>query len=115
MIPADVRIIVCKDLFVSQSALTGESEPLEKYDWSFKNTITIIRWNYPTWLLWAAMLVSGSAICIVLATGDFTCFGSMAKEITGKRAKTNFEKSVNSVSWVLIRFIMRYDTCCSVG
>ena len=113
MIPADVRIIVCKDLFVSQSALTGESEPLEKYD-GVLNKMAIIRWNYPNLAFMGSNVISGSAICIVLATGDFTCFGSMAKEITGKRAKTNFEKSVNSVSWVLIRFIMRYDTCCSV-
>lgn len=105
MIPADVRIIVCKDLFISQSALTGESEPLEKYAGVLKKDN-----NNPLELSNLAFMgsnvVSGSAICIVLATGDFTCFGSMAKEITGKRAITNFEKSVNSVSWVLIRFIM---------
>jgi Mg2+-importing ATPase len=104
MIPADVRIISCKDLFVSQSALTGESEPLEKYP-----GILAEGNNNPLELSNLAFMgsnvVSGSAICIVLATGDFTYFGSMAKEITGKRTKTNFEKSVNSVSWVLIRFI----------
>lgn len=105
MIPADVRIIACEDLFVSQSALTGESEPLAKYAGVLKEEN-----NNPLELSNLAFMgsnvVSGSAICIVLATGDFTCFGSMAKEITGKRTKTNFEKSVNSVSWVLIRFIM---------
>lgn len=105
MIPADVRIIVCKDLFISQSALTGESEPLEKYAGVLKKDN-----NNPLELSNLAFMgsnvISGSAVCIVLATGDFTCFGSMAKEITGKRTITNFEKSVNSVSWVLIRFIM---------
>jgi P-type Mg2+ transporter len=105
MVPADVRIIVCKDLFISQSALTGESEPLEKYAGVLKDGS-----NNPLELSNLAFMgtnvISGSAICIVLATGDLTCFGSMAKDITGKRTVTNFEKSVNSVSWVLIRFIM---------
>ena len=51
-------------------------------------------------------VISGSAICIVLATGDYTCFGSMAKTITGKKIVTSFDKGINSVSWVLIRFMM---------
>jgi P-type Mg2+ transporter len=104
MIPADVRIISCKDLFVSQSTLTGESEPLEKYDGVLiDGNINPLELSNLAFM--GSNVVSGSAICLVIATGDFTCFGSMAKEITGKRAKTNFEKSVNSVSWVLIRFI----------
>lgn len=51
-------------------------------------------------------MVSGSAICVVIATGDNTFFGSMAKSITGKRVETSFDNGVNSVSWLLIRFMM---------
>jgi P-type Mg2+ transporter len=105
MIPADVRVIASKDLFVSQSSLTGESEPLEKYDYAVnqdsKNPL-----EFPNLTFMGSNVVSGSATCIVLATGDYTCFGSMAKTITDKQIVTSFEKGINSVSWVLIRFMM---------
>mgnify|MGYP003365523774 CR=1 FL=1 len=105
MIPADVRIIACKDLFVSQSSLTGESEPLEKYGAAIekesKNPLELSNLAFM-----GSNVVSGSATCVALATGDYTCFGSMAKTITGKQVVTSFEKGVNSVSWVLIRFMM---------
>jgi len=105
MIPADVRIIACKDIFISQAALTGESEPLEKSAGVLKDGGTNPL-ELSNLAFMGSNVISGSATCIVLATGDLTCFGSMAKEITGKKVVTNFEKSVNSVSWVLIRFIM---------
>lgn len=105
MIPADVRILSCKDLFVSQSSLTGESEPVEKFDTpipdSVKNPLEL-----PNLAFLGSNVISGSAACIVLATGDSTCFGSMAKTITGRQVSTGFEKGVNSVSWLLIRFMM---------
>ncbi len=105
MIPADVRIITCKDLFVSQASLTGESEPLEKYDYSV-NQDSNNPLELPNLAFLGSNVVSGSATCIVLATGDYTCFGSMAKTITDKQIVTSFEKGINSVSWVLIRFMM---------
>lgn len=105
MIPADVRVIACKDLFVSQSSLTGESEPLEKYpgelEHNGRNPLELSNLAFM-----GSNVVSGSATCIVIATGDYTCFGSMARTITGKQVVTSFEKGVNSVSWVLIRFMM---------
>ncbi|MTK11890.1 MAG: magnesium-translocating P-type ATPase [Clostridiaceae bacterium] len=105
MIPADVRIISSKDLFVSQSALTGESEPVEKYGTGAKqNSKNPLEFSNLAFM--GSNIVSGSATCIVLATGDYTFFGSMAKTITVKKAVTSFEKGVNSVSWVLIRFMM---------
>ena len=104
MIPADVRIIASKDLFISQSALTGESEPVEKSvtpGASVDNPLELANLAFM-----GTNVVSGSATCIVLATGDYTCFGSMAKSITGKKVVTSFDKGINSVSWVLIRFMM---------
>lgn len=105
MIPADVRVLSCKDLFVSQSSLTGESEPLEKYDHAIlqEGTNPLERSNLA---FMGSNVVSGSASCLVLATGDYTCFGSIAKTITGKQVRTSFEIGVNSVSWLLIRFMM---------
>ena len=104
MIPADVRILASKDLFISQSALTGESEPVEKCATSDKSVDNPL--ELPNLAFMGTNVVSGSATCIVLATGDYTCFGSMAKSITGKKVVTSFEKGINSVSWVLIRFMM---------
>lgn len=105
MIPADVRIIVSKDLFISQSALTGESEPVEKCDIVI-GRITENPLELSSLAFMGSNVISGSATCIVLATGNYTCFGSMAKAITGKNVVTSFDKGINSVSWVLIRFMM---------
>ncbi|WP_291653044.1 magnesium-translocating P-type ATPase [Clostridium sp.] len=105
MIPADVRILKAKDLFVSQSSLTGESEPIEKVDTTFtcdsKNPIELNNLAFM-----GSNVISGSAIAIVINVGDDTIFGSMAKQLVGKKVTTNFEKGVNSVSWVLIRFML---------
>ena len=94
-----------KSEFVSQSALTGESEPVEKYDGLAKQVIKnpLERSNLA---FMGSNIISGAATCIVLLTGDYTYFGSMAKDIIGKKVVTSFEKGVNSVSWVLIRFMM---------
>ena len=105
MIPADVRVLSCKDLFVGQSSLTGESEPVEKYDRpvtdNVKNPLELTNLAFL-----GSNVVSGSAVCIALAIGDFTCFGSLARAVTSKPPATGFEKGVNAVSWVLIRFMM---------
>ena len=105
MIPADVRIISSKDLFVSQASLTGESEPVEKYGEGVTSDLTNPL-ESTNLVFMGSNVVSGSAICIVLATGDYTYFGSMAKTITEKKVVTSFEKGVNSVSWLLIKFMM---------
>ncbi|MEG0794097.1 MAG: magnesium-translocating P-type ATPase [Anaerovoracaceae bacterium] len=105
MIPADVRILQAKDLFVSQSSLTGESEPLEKFGGECAgNPGSPLGQNNLAFM--GSNVISGSAICIVITIGDSTVFGSMAQSITGKKVITSFEKGVNSVSWLLIRFMM---------
>ena len=110
MVPADVRLIATKDLFVSQAMLTGESIPLEKYavppgkqarvDPS-QNVL-----NRETACFMGTNVVSGTAVAVVAATGDATCFGAMAKEIIGARPLTSFDKGISKVSWMLIRFLM---------
>ncbi|GAB6168498.1 magnesium-translocating P-type ATPase [Clostridium carnis] len=106
MIPADVRILHAKDLFVSQSALTGESEPFEKYGETKEFITTSSPLEYDNLGFMGSNVISGSAICVVITTGDQTYFGSMAKTITSTHTVTSFEKGVNSVSWLLIRFMM---------
>ena len=104
MIPADVRIIEAKDLFVSQSSLSGESEPIEKLATvcEKKDNIT----EYTNIAFMGSSVISGSATAVVIAVGDNTLFGSMTLAISGESVETNFTKGVNAVSWVLIRFML---------
>ena len=103
MIPADVRVIRAKDLFISQSALTGESVAVEKFADVQKNTDALTEITNLAFM--GTNVISGSASAVVVATGNDTLFGEMAKTLGNKHAVTSFEKGVNSVSWLLIRFM----------
>ncbi|MDR2962055.1 MAG: magnesium-translocating P-type ATPase [Bacteroidales bacterium] len=105
MIPADIRIIRAKDLFVSQSALTGESVAVEKtadIDTQKHGNLT----ETANLAFMGSNVISGSATGVVVVTGNGTMFGEMARSVNEKPAKTSFEKGLNSVSWVLIRFML---------
>ena len=104
MIPADVRILSAKDLFVSQSALTGESEPVEKRGTPAARRDALTDTENLAFL--GSNVVSGSAKALVIAVGNDTMLGVMAKDLDAKPPKTTFEKGVNAVSWVLIRFML---------
>ena len=105
MVPADLRIIQAKDLFISQASLTGESEPVEKLDLATDEKDDSITESVNLAFM-GSNVISGSAYGIVIATGDTTIFGEMAKSVTEDSTQTTFEKGVNSVSWVLIRFML---------
>ncbi len=104
MIPADLRILTAKDLFISQSALTGESEPVEKTACSggARDSLT----DTENLAFMGSNVVSGSATAVAVAVGNGTMLGNMAGSLNGEAPKTAFEKGVNSVSWVLIRFML---------
>ena len=104
MIPADLRILCAKDLFLSQSALTGESEAVEKLGTAVSQKAALTDTANLAFL--GSNVVSGSAKALVLAVGNDTMLGRMAKELNTKPPKTTFEKGVNSVFWVLIRFML---------
>lgn len=105
MIPADLRILFAKDLFVAQSALTGESEPVEKcFEPMINEAQTPLECTNIGFM--GTNVISGTAIGVVIATGDNTYFSTMAKGITEKKVLTSFDKGVNSVSWLLIKFMM---------
>src|SRR6202521_3727228 len=111
MIPADVRLLTAKDLFVSQAMLTGESIPLEKYPvpptktakpaGSLRNAL-----EQEAACFMGTNVVSGTATAVVAATGDATNFGAMAKAIVAARPLTSFDKGISRVSWMLIRFLL---------
>ena len=107
MIPADVRFLSSKDLFISQSALTGEAIPVEKSE-AVPELNGIVSASLPDLRnigFMGTSVVSGTAAAVVLATGDHTYFGSMAKGLVGQRPETSFDIGVNKVSWLLIKFM----------
>ena len=113
MIPADVRLLNCKDLFVSQSALTGESLPVGKPDVTALNGYRDgTPSEAPDNLLDAGNLcflgtdvMSGTATAVVVATGADTIFGSLASRVTEGQDLSSFDRGIRSVSWVLIKFM----------
>ncbi len=104
MLPADVRILEANDLFVNQSSLTGESEPIEKDPRACAPNENIT--DYHNLAFMGSNVVSGSATAVVVATGDNTLFGTMTSALAGEAVETSFSKGVNAVSWVLIRFML---------
>lgn len=106
MIPADCRIIQSKDLFVSQATLTGEALPVEKRDFPIENADSRSPLELENCCFMGTNVVSGTAMAVAISTGSQTYFGSISKSVTGKRAETSFDKGVNSVSWLLIRFML---------
>lgn len=104
MIPADIRIVQAKDLFVSQSSLTGESDPIEKHPESKGGKGSVVELDDICFM--GSNVVSGSATGIVLSTGNHTYLGTIAKSIAGHRAVTAFDKGISRVSYVLIRFML---------
>ncbi|AVF37599.1 magnesium-translocating P-type ATPase [Rahnella sikkimica] len=115
MIPADVRLIESRDLFISQAVLTGEALPVEKYDTlgdvAQKSASDVSAENenlldIPNICFMGTNVVSGTAQAVVVATGARTYFGSLAKAIVGTRVQTAFDRGVNSVSGLLIRFML---------
>ena len=107
MIPADIRIIASKDLFISQSSLTGESEPVEKYPEAKANRYrkgSVVELDNICYM--GSTVISGSAKGIVFQTGINTYLGTIAKSIAGVRAQTAFDKGVSKVSFLLIRFML---------
>ncbi|MFL9923298.1 magnesium-translocating P-type ATPase [Herbaspirillum lusitanum] len=106
MIPADLRLLSAKDLFVSQAAMTGESLPVEKFI-TPANTDASSPLELDNLCFMGTNVVSGSATAVVLTTGKRTYFGALAERVTAAdRSPTAFQSGVNKVSWLLIRFML---------
>ena len=104
MVPADVRVLSAKDLFLNQSALTGESLPVErKADATTADAQNPL--ELPNICFLGSNVESGTATAIVIHTGDKTYFGSLAASIVGQRQLTSFDKGVNKFTWLMIGFI----------
>jgi Mg2+-importing ATPase len=104
MVPADVRVLSAKDLFLNQAALTGEALPVEKKAAPASATVQNPL-DLPNLCFLGSNVESGSATAVVIQTGDRTYFGSLAATIVGQRQLTSFDKGVNKFTWLMIRFI----------
>jgi Mg2+-importing ATPase len=104
MVPADVRVLSAKDLFLNQAALTGEALPVEKKavpaSADVQNPLEL-----PNICFLGSNVESGSATAVVIHTGNGTYFGSLAARIVGQRQMTSFDKGINKFTWLMIRFI----------
>ena len=105
LLPADLRFIQTKDTFVAQSALTGESTPVEKFAKTNEEEDVALT-DLENIGFMGSNMVSGSAKALVLETGDRTYFGSMAQSLSGERAKNSFERGVEDISRLLIRMMI---------
>ncbi|WP_404649177.1 magnesium-translocating P-type ATPase [Dyella flagellata] len=114
MVPADLRLLTAKDLFISQAILTGESLPVEKAGPAQAHAVEAgahgaqkgNALDLPTVCYMGTNVVSGSATAVAVATGSRTYLGSLASSILGERVQTSFDRGVKSVSWLLIRFML---------
>jgi P-type Mg2+ transporter len=113
MVPADVRLLSTRDLFVSQSVLSGEALPVEKFETLQDQPVRRTRIpgrEEPTDLanlcFMGTNVVSGTATAVAIATGDETLFASSARKVIAQRSYTSFDRGINNVSWVLIRFML---------
>jgi Mg2+-importing ATPase len=105
MIPADLRLLEAKDLFINQSTLTGEAMPAEKYahanDQDCNNPFDL-----PNLCFMGANVVSGYATGVILRTGPSTFFGQLAHELAGRHVPTAFDEGINKFTWLMIWFIV---------
>lgn len=113
LVPADARLITAKDFFVDQSALTGESFPLEKTPsaLSAQEACSVNEWN--NYLFMGTSAVSGSATAVVVKTGSFTDYGKIVKKLVERRPETEFERGLRrfgylimQVTFVLVIFVL---------
>lgn len=106
MIPADLRVLKARDLFVAQASLTGESLPVEKLG-TTRNPDQTYALESDTLCFMGTNVVSGSAEAMVIATGANTWFGQLAGRVTTQPTEPNaFQRGISHVSILLIRFTL---------
>lgn len=107
IIPADMRLIESIDLFITESALTGESMPVEKFSQApDSTTLTHSPLLLQSLVFMGTSVISGSGVGVVLATGKNTYFGSLTEKLSEPAAATSFDKGLNRVSFILISFML---------
>lgn len=100
MVPADMRLLYAKDLFITQSALTGESEPVEKLAVTLQDATNALSCNNLCFM--GTTVASGSAYGVAVQTGASTFLGKVAKAVGAKRPPTSFDKGVKKVGQIIL-------------
>ncbi|HZX90427.1 MAG TPA: HAD-IC family P-type ATPase, partial [Rudaea sp.] len=103
MVPADLRLLSAKDLFVNQSTLTGESMPVEKFTGADAEAKTAL--DARNLCFMGSNVVSGTATAVIAATGAGTYFGALAGSLVGQRVQTSFDRGVSRFAWLMLRFM----------
>ena len=107
MIPADIRLLDSKDLYVGQSSLTGESDAIKKLEnTEFKDEEIDSLSDIDTICFMGTSVISGSAKGAVVLTADDTYFGKIAHTLTTGKPKTAFQKGIESISKLLIKVML---------
>ncbi|MFA5199641.1 MAG: magnesium-translocating P-type ATPase [Candidatus Omnitrophota bacterium] len=105
MIPADLRIISCKDLFINQSSLTGESFPIEKtFEATASSKHSLAELNNIAFM--GSSVVSGTGLGLVIKTGLFTQFGEISRKLATITVASSFDKGIHKFTWLMIRFMV---------
>jgi Mg2+-importing ATPase len=105
MIPADVRLISAKDLFIIQATLTGESLPVEKMEApDTRQGVGLLERSNACFL--GTSVESGTARAVVIATGSNTYFGQIARSLAGQQEETSFDRGIKKFTWLMIRFML---------
>ncbi|MCX6778592.1 MAG: HAD-IC family P-type ATPase, partial [Candidatus Micrarchaeota archaeon] len=105
MVPADVRLISSKDLFVNQATLTGESVPAEKHApreaGGMNNPLEMSNLCFM-----GTAVESGTANAVVVSTGADTYFGCLASSVSEMRVVTSFDRGINDFAWLMVKFVL---------
>lgn len=105
MIPADLRLIESKDLYINQSSLTGESESVKKVSDMLNTKIDSIT-DLDNICFMGTNIISGYAKGIVVSVGNSTYWGKIARTINSGKPQTTFQKGISNISKLLIRFML---------
>lgn len=105
MIPADLRIISCKDLFINQASLTGESFPAEKTHAAMQAKVSSPS-ECTNIAFMGSSVVSGTGLAVVIKTGLFTQFGDLSRRLAAMVVETSFDKGIRRFTWLMIRLMV---------
>lgn len=105
MIPADVRILTSKDFFINQSSLTGESFPLEKTHTPHEGKVQSMT-DYTNMAFMGSSVVSGTALALVVKTGNATSFGALYKKLSLLGVETNFDKGIRQLTMLMVKVML---------
>ena len=108
MVPADLRVLESKDLFLSQSSITGESDSIKKIPNTLLQSIDELEsiTDLDNICFMGTNVISGSAKCSVIKVADNTYFGKVAHSITSGKPKTDFQKGIENISKLLTKFML---------